>query len=628
MKDPAPPQVALGHETGNNLRQLTPLLVWAVVFCDIGTSVYYVPGILYQDGKIGNLAPLFVFAAMLGFLLLAAKYVEICWRNPDGGGVVSIASQAFTPLVGCIGGLLISVDYFLTSAISSVSGIHYLGSIYPSLDGHTVALASATLLLLAIVNTIGIRESAMLSLVMAACALVVDLVVIVAALLRFDHLKWEAIRENFALVKTVTPHAFLVGFAGAWLAFSGLESISQLSPAMRLPIKKTAAKGMRYVVITMVATAPLLTLFAIALLPQSIKDDPTANDRFISELGWAFGGTWVRYAVVVTASSLLLFAANTAIIGGYHVFLALTERGFMPSIIGRRNRYFDTPQIAILVATVVPMFVIAFTHGDLDALGQLYAFGLLGCFVLSSAGLDVMRWRAGVRGWTFWIGLATTAIVLVAFATNLYVKVAATIFGSVFVFVGLLLALGTRRKWFAEWFYRIGFVRTRMPSRIQETETKLEGTELEILSLTQAESLAQLYPSGTIIAMRSHNPGLVSEAISREKGHGGRTLYALYVEERTGLFVRTANWTPKPEGVEALQASVRAAENEGMTMIPIWTISYDAVEGILRAAETLGVTAIMIGVSQRSSIYHMLRGHVLAGLSRRLPPGVQLLICS
>ena len=29
--------------------QLSPLLVWAVVFCDIGTSVYYVPGILYAQ---------------------------------------------------------------------------------------------------------------------------------------------------------------------------------------------------------------------------------------------------------------------------------------------------------------------------------------------------------------------------------------------------------------------------------------------------------------------------------------------------------------------------------------------------------------------------------------------------
>src|SRR5262247_175361 len=96
-------------------RQLNWFLAWAVVFCDIGTSVYYVPGILYQTPGIGNTAPIYVLAAMIGFFFLASKYVEICWRNPDGGGVVSIATQAFSPIVGCIGGLLISVDYFLTS---------------------------------------------------------------------------------------------------------------------------------------------------------------------------------------------------------------------------------------------------------------------------------------------------------------------------------------------------------------------------------------------------------------------------------------------------------------------------------------------------------------------------------
>ena len=118
----------------------------------------------------------------------------------------------------------------------------------------------------------------------------------------------------------------------------------------------------------------------------------------------------------------------------------------------------------------------------------------------------------------------------------------------------------------------------------------------------------------------------MAEAIAREKGRGGRTLYALYVEERTGLFVRTANWKPKPEGVEALTNAARVAESEGMTLIPVYTLSYNAVEGIVRAAELLGVTAIMIGATQRSAIYHLLRGHVLAGLTRRLPPGIRLLL--
>jgi hypothetical protein len=63
------------------LRQLTALLAWAVVFCDIGTSVYYVPDILFHT--VGNLAPLFISLTTVGFLLPSLKYIEITWRNPD-----------------------------------------------------------------------------------------------------------------------------------------------------------------------------------------------------------------------------------------------------------------------------------------------------------------------------------------------------------------------------------------------------------------------------------------------------------------------------------------------------------------------------------------------------------------
>jgi len=607
------------------LRQLTPLLVWAVVFCDIGTSVYYVPGILYTTHGVGDLAPIFVAAAFVGFLLLAAKYVEICWRNPDGGGVVSVANQAFTPLIGCIGGLLISVDYFLTSSISALSGIHYLADLVPWFEQHVIALSAAVLILLAIVNTIGIRESATLSFVMAIAALASSFVVIGAVLLHAGSVDWTHVRENLGQVSNVTPAAFLVGFSGAWLAFSGLESISQLSPAMKLPILSTANRGMRWVIVTMLATAPLLTLFAIALLPREVKEG--GYERLISELGFAYGGKWVKTFVVISASALLIFAANTAIIGCYHVFIALAERGFLPSAIARRNRRFGTPQLAILVATLVPVAVLVFARGDLKLLGDLYAFGLLGAFVLSSSSVDALRWREKSRGWRFWIGVATTVMVVVAFAVNLHEKPKATLFGCALVGAGLVCAVGTRRKWFSDWFYTVPAVARRASGHILESEHNVEAREtLELLSLSQAASIARLYPSSTLVALRSPNAGLVAEALARERGRGGNALYALYVEERTGLFVGSEERDPDPAGVAAMDAAAKAAETQGMTLIPVWTISYNAVEGIVRAAETLGVSAVMIGATQRSSIYHLLRGHVLAGLTKRLPAGVRLLL--
>src|SRR5437763_13550203 len=100
--------------------RLGPFLAWSVVFADIGTSIYYVPGLLFRElgSKTPSAAAAFVLATGFAFVLLALKYVNVAARYPDGGGVVSVASDAFGPMVGCIGGILICVDYFLTGAIS------------------------------------------------------------------------------------------------------------------------------------------------------------------------------------------------------------------------------------------------------------------------------------------------------------------------------------------------------------------------------------------------------------------------------------------------------------------------------------------------------------------------------
>ena len=601
--------------------QLSPLLVWAVVFCDIGTSVYYVPGILYAH--VGSLAPLFVIMTTVGFLLLSAKYVEISWRNPEGGGVVTVATKAFNPRWGCLGGMLITVDYFLTSAISAVSGMQYLGSLFPFVDAHIILLSICALFLLAVVNIIGIRESAVLSLFMACAALIVDLVVIGVTLAFIGPPEWSTILRHLQPEHPLPLSVILVGFGSAWLAFSGLESISQLSPAMRTPTRSTARNGMLLVVVSILFTSPLLTLFSVALLPDALKLHET--ERFISELGGLWGGISVKALVVSTASVLLLFAANTAIIGGYHVFLALAARGFLPKVVTFRNRRFRTPHLAIAVATVVPMIVIAFTKGQLTTLGDMYAFGLLGAFVMSSIGLDVIRWRQHQRGVGFWVGIATTIMVVVAWSVNLVTKQLATFFGGGLVILGMAIAVATQQGRFGDVFYRIPSVARLAQRKISEAEREMADIP-NLISLSDASEIVALYPSRTLIAVRGRNLRLIDEAIAREKGWGGSAVYAIYVEERAGLFVGGEEREPGEEGIETLRFAVKAAQRQGFELIPVWTVSYNAAEAIARAAEVLEVDTVVMGVSRRSAMYHLLRGHVVNGLTRRLPASCHLLL--
>lgn len=601
--------------------QLSPLLVWAVVFCDIGTSVYYVPGILYS--QVGALAPLFVILTTLGFLLLSAKYVEISWRNPEGGGVVTVATKAFNPRWGCLGGMLITVDYFLTSAISSVSGMQYLGSLFPFVDANIVLLSIGALFLLAVVNIIGIRESAVLSLFMACAALLVDLVVIGVTLAFIGPPEWNMILRHLQPEHPLPWSVLLVGFGSAWLAFSGLESISQLSPAMRTPTKSTARNGMFLVVLSILFTSPFLTLFSVALLPDAIKSHE--SERFISELGALWGGFPVEALVVGTASVLLLFAANTAIIGGYHVFLALAARGFLPTVVTVRNQRFGTPHFAIVIATIVPMIIIAFTTGHLTTLGDMYAFGLLGAFVLSSAGLDVIRWRQHQRGIGFWVGIVTTLMVVVAWSVNLVTKQLATFFGGGLVTFGMAISVATQQGRFGEVFYRIPFIARLATRYISEAERETEDIP-NLISLSEASEIVSLYPSRTLVAVRGPSIRLIDEAVAREKGWGGNAIYAIYVEERAGLFVGGEAQEPSEEGITTLRFAAKAAQRHGFELIPVWTVSFNAAEAIARAAEILEVDTVMMGVSRRSAVYHLLRGHVVNGLTRRLPASCHLLL--
>src|SRR5712691_107369 len=147
------PGQAQGDEHSHGGSLLGPILCWAVVFADIGTSIYYVPGILY--GTVHALAGFFVFLTMSVFVLLTLKYAEVTHRFPQGGGVVTVGAQAINKWFGALGGMFILVDYFLTADISSLSGMQYLSVVIPALGPivvvPVVGQVQAVLLLITIV---------------------------------------------------------------------------------------------------------------------------------------------------------------------------------------------------------------------------------------------------------------------------------------------------------------------------------------------------------------------------------------------------------------------------------------------------------------------------------------------
>jgi amino acid transporter len=489
---------------------LGAFLCWAVVFADIGTSVYYVPGILY--GPFKQRSAIFVLMTLFVFILLCVKYAEVTWRYPEGGGVVNVSSQALHPFAGLLGGLFIMVDYYLTAAISAVSGMLYLAIVAPYLAPLVLTVSVLALVGLGILNFLGIKESARTTAIFATLAAAGQLAVVVATAV---YLGPAGIIHSFSAVThgpPLTPVVLITGYGAAFLAFSGLESIAQLAPAMREPRRVVANRAMLGVVVTMAITSPLLTLWSTTLLAPNA--DP---NQFISLLGAHAAGQFLGDYVAVSGSILLIFASNTAIIGAYHVFIALARMGFLPRVLERRNRLRLTPHWAIVAAVSLPVVILIATRGNVNTLGDLYAFGLLGTFVLTCVSLDVVRWRE-YKSWSlgtvtyFAVGVLTTLLVIGAWSINLFGKPDATKFGGGLTLVGLMVGLATYR-----------FSRGRRPAVFPVPFRPQRAAE------SIASALGRNRTAGDVLVILPHEQ-LAAEAVLAKAAHvaAGRGAVFLY----------------------------------------------------------------------------------------------------
>jgi hypothetical protein len=513
-------------------------------------------------------------------VLLALKYAEVTRRFPQGGGVVTVAAQAMNHWVGALGGMFILVDYFLTAAISCLAGILYLSVVFPAIGPFALMTAIGTLALLGVLNWYGVSASAKVSLIGATVAFLSDIALLITVFSHLSISQFLALFPRMFASHALTPVTILIGFAGSFLAFSGLESISQLSPVMKIPRRRVSAIALAFVVLTVGLTSPLLTMFSTLLLPENVLRDPVLSSQLISLLGGNWGNTALQTEIAISASALLIFASNTAIIGTYYVFMALSRMQFFPAALLLRNKRRGTPHYSILLATAIPIIPLLLVDGKIDLLGDMYAFGLLAAFTLTCLGLDIVRHRErkaaraalGLVGPTgelpakgegletggdeadgavafteapalstglplpgdelkeeippspyagrtilnfwhsfkFYIGLVTTALVFIAWTTNLVAKPLATEFGGTVVAVGMVVAYFSYARHKRD---------EQLPVVITHGEEYLPGSTLAVLA--QGSRL---------------NEAIVQSAINEAEG---RTVVFLYLG--TGHGARTPN---------------------------------------------------------------------------------------
>jgi hypothetical protein len=289
-------------------------------------------------------------------------------------------------------------------------------------------------------------------------------------------------------------------------------------------------------------------------------------------------------------------------------------------VVGRADSPGQPPRGAVVVVTLGALLLVAFTGGEPRSLAQLFAFGLLGSYAITSISLDVLRWREGRRGTTFVLGALVSLTVVVPWVTSWFTKWQSTLYGALTSGALLAVAYITQRGWIRSG--RFGF----LSATSAEAAASELDTALEVLTLDEAAALRQSYPSTTLLALRTANRPLCQEVARRAKGVGDSAVYVVLVDEIPG-FLFPPRRGPSHDALRVLRTAVTDLREAGIDAVPVWRLAHDAGASIAEAAETLNVACVFVGTNQRSTVWHFLEGSVLKRLVAELPAEVRVVIC-
>ncbi len=355
-------------------------------------------------------------AALL--LVLVLSYRQVIAAHPDGGGSYAVAKKDLGRGAALLAAASLVVDYVLTVAVSLSAGAASLASAFPALRDQEEAVALTALTLIAVVNLIGVAESARV--MMGPMLLFVGCVlgVVAVGLLRPEPVAVVGDDPGpLVPLEALGVWMLLKAFAAGCAALTGVEAIANAVPSFRAPAVRRAQH-------TEVALGVLLCtmLLGLALLIRLHHVVPREGVTILAQLAAsAFGTGWPFYVVNVVVAVALGLAANTSF-GGLPVLLALLAKDRrMPSLFALRS---ERPvfRYGVTALAVTAGAILMVVDADTHRLLPLYAIGVFIGFTISQWGL-VRHWkRRRGPGWAqraalngFGAGLtAVAAVVLLA----------------------------------------------------------------------------------------------------------------------------------------------------------------------------------------------------------------------
>ena len=374
--------------------------LFSAAYGNVGSSIYYALGVTAAFA-LGLTPVAFVIAGLI-FMATAATYAEATVMYPEAGGSASFARHAFNELISFFAAWGQMLNYIITVAISAFFVPHYLAVFWPWLGDSPGDIIGgvAVVVFLAALNVKGTQESTRLNLILAIADLFTQ--VILVAIGVFLVLSPSILIDNVQLGVAPSWGDFLLGIAVGMIAYTGIETISNMSEETK-DASKTIPRGVGLTVAAVLGLYALLPLIALSAMPvhetagqfstdlgTKFADDPVLG--IVENLGLGAGLTnAMRYYVGVLAAVILLIATNAGLIGVSRLTFSMGHYRQLPERLRQVHPRFRTPYVAILVFSGVA--IITMIPGETELLATLYSFGAMLSFTIAHVSVIRLRQR-------------------------------------------------------------------------------------------------------------------------------------------------------------------------------------------------------------------------------------------
>ncbi|MEU2350222.1 APC family permease [Modestobacter sp. NPDC049651] len=427
-------------EQGGTLRRaVTGKLLYVFVLGDVlGAGIYALVGEI--AGEVGGAVWVPMLVALLLALLTAGSYAELVTKYPQAGGSAVFAERAFRrPVVSFLVGYCM-----LAAGVTSAAGLalafagDYL-SVF--LDVPAVPAALVFLLVVALVNARGIKESVRANVVMTAIEVSGLLLVVVVGAIVLGRGDGDAGRVVEFPDGVSAGSAVLAAALLAYYSFVGFETSANVAEEVR-DVRRVYPRALFGALLTAGVVYVLVGLVAAVVLPA---DELSASSGPLLAVVQASGigipdRLFSAVALIAVANGALL----TMIMASRMVF-GLAEQRLLPPVLGAVLPGRRTPWVAIVVTTAVAMGLTL--NGDLGDLANIVVLLLLLVFLSTNTAVLVLR-RDRVAADHFTIPVVVPVLAIASCVLLLWQQEARTwLWAGVMLLVGVALYLLAQAPW-------------------------------------------------------------------------------------------------------------------------------------------------------------------------------------